>query len=281
MPRIAVLMACHNRRATTLSCLRALYENKLPREVAFEVFLVDDKSLDGTSDAVRSSFPNVRVISGNGSLYWNGGMRLAFAAAMSEGYDYYLWLNDDTFLYPDAVSRLLAIALEPSQIPSIAVGTTVNPRDGQPSYGGRVREGRFRPLEFRLVIPGTAPIRCDSMNGNCVLIPERIAVAVGNLDEKFVHAMGDLDYGLRAGAQGFFVQLIPGIVGTCQNHEVPATRSGSKANIRDRLRHLTGPKNLPLESWRVFTRRHGGPFWFAYWLWPYLKSILPTAFRRT
>ena len=34
-------------------------------------------------------------------------MRVAFAEAMRSGFDYYLWLNDDTGLYPKALYTLL------------------------------------------------------------------------------------------------------------------------------------------------------------------------------
>ena len=40
--------------------------------------------------------PDVRLLRGNGQLYWNGGMRRAFGEAMAADYDYYLWMNDDT-----------------------------------------------------------------------------------------------------------------------------------------------------------------------------------------
>jgi hypothetical protein len=36
------------------------------------------------------------VLGGDGSLFWNGGMRLAYADAMRSDFDYYLWLNGDT-----------------------------------------------------------------------------------------------------------------------------------------------------------------------------------------
>lgn len=40
------------------------------------------------------------------------------------------------------------------------------------------------------------------MNGNCVFIPSEIVNAIGNLDPIFSHAMGDIDYGLRAQKKG-------------------------------------------------------------------------------
>ena len=108
MTRLCALLTCFNRRDTTLACLEALFRCDLPADTSLAVVLVDDGSQDGTGDAVLERFPAVRVIRGNGSLYWNGGMRLAYLATIELPFDDYLWLNDDTMLDPQALSTLWA-----------------------------------------------------------------------------------------------------------------------------------------------------------------------------
>jgi GT2 family glycosyltransferase len=104
--KIAVLMTCHNRREDArLSC--CAHASALPAGLAFDVFLVDDGSTDGTSAGVAAEYPDVHLIGGDGSLFWNGGMRRAFDAALRGTFDAYLWLNDDTMLYPDALLRIV------------------------------------------------------------------------------------------------------------------------------------------------------------------------------
>src|SRR5215203_4845952 len=105
--RVAALITCHNRREKTLLCLSALFDQDMLSKTTLEVYLVDDGSTDGTAEAVQAAYPEVKVWRGDGSLFWNGGMRLAFAEAMKVGYDYYLWLNDDTLLDDHAISSLL------------------------------------------------------------------------------------------------------------------------------------------------------------------------------
>ena len=108
--KIAALATCFNRRELTLKSLEALYAQRGICRVDLTVFLVDDASRDGTAEGVKSAFPQVRLLRGDGSLFWNGGMRMAFDAAMRGDFDAYIWFNDDSHLDPDALSRLIATA---------------------------------------------------------------------------------------------------------------------------------------------------------------------------
>lgn len=78
MKRIAVLLTCHNRREKTLTCLQSLYECQLPDNFDLDVTLVDDGSTDDTTRSVKENFPNITIIHGNGHLFWNRGMYLAW-----------------------------------------------------------------------------------------------------------------------------------------------------------------------------------------------------------
>lgn len=275
--RIAVLITCHNRKAKTLACLEALFLNILPENISLEVFLVDDGSTDGTEQAVCAHYPKINIIKGDGNLYWNGGMRLAFAAAMERNFDYYLWLNDDTILYSHALSALLkteqAVKSEQKRL-ALIVGSTQDEPDGKATYGGHVRVSKWRPIKYQLVIPTDAGISCDTMNGNCVLIPQPVARVVGNLDEEFIHTIGDIDYGLRARMAGFQVVVMPGYAGQCGSNAVENTYADTSLGVRNRLSKLNGKKGLPLRAWHTFTKRHCGVFWMMFWLWPYLRVIL-------
>ena len=110
MKKIAVLMACHNRCDTTLSCLRLLFGNVTDSIIT--VFLVDDGSTDGTCEAVKKGFPAVHTSRGTGSLYWARGMERAWQRALAHEhvdgkFDGYMWLNDDAMLAEDALEKLM------------------------------------------------------------------------------------------------------------------------------------------------------------------------------
>ena len=276
---VAVLVTCFNRKDKTLECLSRLFSQIIPETVSIAVHLVDDASTDDTANAVRKSFPEVNVIPGSGSLFWNGGMRLAYKVASEKDPDFYLWLNDDTYLYEDALDRLVSEFLllkQKGYDKSILVGSTQDASTGSLTYGGVRRHSWWYPLKFICIEPDDSSKLCDTMHGNCVLVSRKAAELVGNLDPSFVHHLTDFDYGLRARKEGCSIWLIPGFVGTCSFHEPNWREVG--LSLREKFKQINHPKGLPFSEWRIYAQRHGGPLWPVYWLSPYLRLVVTSIF---
>lgn len=276
--RLAALLTCHNRREQTLVCLRALRACTLPAGCDLAVYLVDDGSRDGTGAAVRAEFPQVAVIDGDGSLFWNGGMRRAFGTAMQHDHDAYLWLNDDTLLYPDALEKVLACSDERASANGgrrdIIVGATRDAVTGKLTYGGMVSRSRWSPHYYVHLAASGRVQPCQTLNGNCVLIPRAVVQAIGNIDDAFVHAIGDWDYGFRARKAGFRIWMAPGFVGMCSNNPPVALSAEEAASVRVQLRKTCSPKRVPPHAWKTFVRRHYGMFWPVYFVRPYASTVL-------
>lgn len=213
LPTIAVLITCHNRKEKTLECLKALFnQNGLGESYLIKVFLVDDKCTDGTPEAIMQDFPQVNIINGNGELYWNRGMHLAWeTAAAFKDFDYYLWLNDDTFLYEFAIQGILNAANTTNNETAIC-GSTFSKESQKISYGGNSDNGE-------LLIPNGNLQEVFSFNGNVVLIPKFVFSKVGILDKRFPHAIGDFDYALRIRKAKLKSFIVEDYVGTCEGSE--------------------------------------------------------------
>lgn len=270
---VAVLMTCHNRSPLTVRCLRALWSQELPPEVNFRVYLVDDNSKDGTSQAVAQEFPAIRILRGPGNLFWCRGMRLAWQEAAQENPDFFLWLNDDTQLLPGAVEQLLQTAASDSShpLPAVVVGSCQDPETKMFTYGGQIRRG-LHPGRLIPVIPNGNMQPCDTFEGNVVLVPRLVFEKVGLLDS-FRHAMGDTDYGYRATRAGCVIRVAPTFVALCARNR-PATLPISRF---DSLRAKMDRKSLPpIDWWKICCRHAGwvGPF---FWVWSYLKAFIRPA----
>lgn len=277
--KIAVVMTCFNRKDKTAACIRALQvaKAKLDEKTLLHIIVTEDGCTDGTSEMLARDFPEVEVLHGDGSLFWNGGMRLAFGHALDKGYDFYLWVNDDTTLYPDCLTGLLETHHQlqsESGMGGIVVGSTHN-HLGKVSYGGLKRQNERKPLKFRLIEPEMKPVLCDSANGNCLLIAASAAKVLGNLDVNFAHCMGDMDYVLRARRHQIPAWVMPGFVGVCDNdHPKTGSYLDETLPFKIRWKKALSPKELNPRSWATFCSRHAGIFWPLYWVWPYIKVVL-------
>lgn len=281
--RLAVLITSHNRREKTLACLRALMTSDGIDRFELHVVLVDDGSTDGTAEAVAAAYPWVQVVHGDGSLFWCRGMHRAFDIALRRGHDYYLWLNDDSQLFHDGLVRLLdtASGMHAGQgRPVIVVGSTVDEASGKLTYGGSRRASPWQPLTLVKVQPGELAQPCDTMNGNILLIPAEAARLIGNIDPAFEHAMGDIDYGLRARRRGVTPWVAPGVHGTCANNTSLGTFRDRSLPLARRWQLMLGRKGLPWRSWLLLTRRYAGPLWPLYFVWPYAKLVVTGLFGR-
>lgn len=276
---IGVVMTCFNRREYTLKCLRLLYEQTaLQQGVSLSIFLTDDGSKDGTSEAVAKEFPDTTILKGNGSLFWNGGMNKAYGEALKHDLDYYLWMNDDTFLFEDALERLLATHKDRSEKgmeKSIILGGCLDPRNGKFSYGGFQRVSKWT-LKMIDVVPGDEPKECTSNTGNCVLIPRSVAALVGNIEPFYTHRWGDPDYGLRAGKKGCKIWLAPGFVAECEANPTAERWRDTSLSFKDRLKDFHSVKGYIKKDWFFYVRRHGGALWFLLWIKPYVDMVLST-----
>lgn len=274
VPRVHVLMTVHDRKAKTLASLESVAAQRADAGAEISVVLVDDGCSDGTPAAVRERYPEVVVVAGSGQLYWNGGMRRAFEVAREDDPDHYLMLNDDTNLLPGALRTLLATHQDRTRAegrPCIVVGSTVDPVTGKHSYGGWRRGGPLNPARLSRIAPGPEARACDTLHGNCVLIPRDVVHRIGILDVAFTHAMGDLDYGFRAARAGVGLWIAPGYLGECAENTGRGLFTDATLGVREQWRRILGPKGLPPSEWLVFTRRHCGPLWPLNFCWPYLK----------
>jgi GT2 family glycosyltransferase len=266
--QIAALLTCHNRRDKTSACLHSLRRQTGVTDLTFQlnVFLVDDGCTDGTVNAALEIWPEAHIILGDGNLYWCGGMRKAWIAAATTDPDFYLLLNDDTFLYPDAVRELLAVCPTP-ETTVIAVGAIRDPKTGRWVYGGNQSD-----LDF--VEGADGPRLCRTMNANCTLLPRAVYRKVGMFHHAYRHAMGDIDYGLEAGRKGVAIYESTSFIGECDpNPEAGSWRDRSLPRVK-RWRKLVSVKGLPPKDWLHYCRRNCGNQWLRYWCSPYFKVLL-------
>ena len=270
MKSIAALITVHNRKDKTLACLTALNQCSIPEGYRMDIYMVNDGCTDGTADAVAEKFPEIIIVEGNGNLFWNKGMHLAWTTAANRySYNHFLWLNDDTILFPDTIDELIACS-DSMNCQKIVIGTTCSITDkNKITYGGRTANGE-------LVIPNGTAQPCDYFNGNIVLISKYIFYVVGINDPVFGHALGDFDYGKRAGKLGIGSVVLAGISGTCDAHDDFAAWCNRRTPLRKRLKLLYTPLgNHPIEFFRYDCRHQGFMIALFHFFTIHLRAVIP------
>lgn len=273
---IAVILTCYNRKQNTVDCLRKLFQNKgINQSFSISVFLVDDGSTDGTSDAVKHHFPSVNIILGNGNLFWNRGMHLAWTtAAKHKNYDFYLWLNDDTELFDAAIEEMLACYKQGGQ-KSIICGVTSSKQTGNITYGGIDTFGK-------LILPNKAIQSCATINGNVVLVSKLAFEEVGFNDPLFLHAIGDFDYGFRAIKKGFTIFITKTYIANCEANKNLPKWCLTSTPIKKRLQSLYSPLgNSHPYYYFIYEYRHYGIFTaLKHFFSIHLRVLIPSLWKQ-
>lgn len=268
--RIAVLLTCYNRREKTLNCLSNLYGQILLDGYDLDIYLVDDGSSDGTEEAVKKQFSKVNIIQGTGDLFWGGGMLLAWQTAVNNyEYDFYLWINDDTFLYSDALNIMISDS-EQKQHQAIICGTTVSAQNGKLTYGGRIIGNS------RLLQPDKKLKKCHIINGNFVLVPRYVYQKVGFLDPIYRHGIGDHDYSLRAIKNNIKVFIASKIIGECERNSAIPQWLSADVGLRKRIKHLYSPLGLNIRYFFIYEVRHFSIFQaLKHFISAHIKLLFP------
>jgi GT2 family glycosyltransferase len=259
----AVLLTCFNRREKTIKCIKSV----LQQYPTVSIYLVDDASTDGTSDFVKKNYPSVRIIGGSGDLFWNRGMYKAWISALENKYKYYLWLNDDVELFPGCLEELLFCASEFNDY-AVVSGIVVSIKDGNVIYGGTDKIGN-------LLEPNGELQNIHNMNGNVVLVPERVRAAVGVLDPIFHHDLGDVDYGYRVRAAGYSVVTSRKAIARGYPNKFCRVRFFG-GNVINRFKKLYSPLGSPPSINFYFRKKHKGVLNAClYYIFIHLLNLMP------
>lgn len=281
-PKIAVLVTCFNRHLKTIECLDSLHIQMQGKEVGFDIYLVDDSSPDKTGTLVKERFPEVKVLYGNGSLFWVGGMRLAWQDALKSDYIGYLLINDDVLMSKKILADLLAThqySLKTYQKGGIYVGSTKDPLTNKLSYGGRTLLNKYTGKSILTEPDPAKPINCDFAHANILLVMKNVVDQIGILNQRFTQRLADYDYTLKAKKNGFPLLVCPMYGGICEDDHGKNWLS-SEFTLTERIRYLKNPKHLAYEEYLLFMKWHFPYYMPIAFIKLWLKTLFPSIWNK-
>lgn len=271
--KVAILLTCFNRKEKTLRCLESIFNLHKEQNIFIKVYLTNDNCTDGTPDEVKQKFPEVHIINGNGKLFWNRGMFMAWEEASKKEPDFYLWLNDDTYVYNNMLEILLNLSHKYND-QAIIVGATQSTDHQTTTYGGRLLDGS-------IPTPKGVSVSVAYFNGNIVLIPQYVFKIIGNLDYYFTHSKGDYDYGLRAREKGISIYQAGEYLGECNKHETLDNWCNPNIPLRKRWKALHLPNGMPPKETFHLEKRHFGIYPAIFHFFTiYLRCLCPSIWTK-
>jgi len=214
-PDISIIVVNWNTVELLKGCLQSIYETV--EEVSYEIFVVDNGSVDSSVAMVEREFPQVHLIKNRENKGFAAANNQAFRVMKGR---YALLLNTDTVLTKGAVKTLFAF-LEGNPQAAIACGQLLNP-DG-------TKQNSIAPFPSLLTLMTNVPlleylfprrypskrytyrepIEIESPIGACLLIRKEALEQVGFFDERYFFFFEETDLALRMHAKGYKVYYVP------------------------------------------------------------------------
>lgn len=254
MGKLCVVLTCFNRKIKTKECIQTLVEKNKMVDMRFVV--VDDNSTDGTSEELRKLPYNIKLINGEGNLFWNRGMHKGIEYVINNNIDmdYCLLVNDDVSFFENSIEMIISQHKQIGTKNGVIVGATCD-IDTKLTYGGILKKSK-NSLKYITVEPSSNLIECDTLNANCVLIPKDVITSIGNLDPYYSHSMGDFDYGFKLVRNGYKIFSSCNYVGICERNKIEGTWEDRSLSLIKRIKLRESPKGLPIKEWFYFINKN-------------------------
>lgn len=103
-PKVAVILLNWNSFNHTSNCVESLQLCDYPN---FEIIVVDNGSIDGSGNLLKAKFPKIILIASPTNEGFAAGNNRGFRYAIENQFAYAMMLNNDVFVEPDFISKLI------------------------------------------------------------------------------------------------------------------------------------------------------------------------------
>lgn len=209
--RVFIITLNWNGKDDTLECLASLRKLDHPNLV---IVVVDNGSIDGSASAIRSQFPDVTIIENKKNLGYARGFNTGLQYAYEKGADYFLVLNNDTVVDPQAVTELVRTAQRHKKVGFVTgkvywyakpdVLQTVG-RYGDPDElaGGHIGSGEVDHGQYN------KEQEYDFVDDIFLLVSREVYETVGGYDSHFFLYFEETDWCARVRKAGYSILFTP------------------------------------------------------------------------
>ncbi len=210
-PKVAIIIVNWNGYALTKACLESLKELQYAN---FKLILVDNGSVDGSGERLKSEFPEIELLTSPDNIGFTGGNNLGIQWALDHSFDQVLLLNNDTLVEPDFLDPLVSFLEQNPDYGAVQPKIMLEgERDKLWNAGG----GYFKGLEMTWSIgtgktdEGQFDKEKDTpwITGCTMLVRSSTIRQAGMLDPRFFAYYEDVEWSFRIKKSGFRLRYLP------------------------------------------------------------------------
>lgn len=203
LPKVYICILNWNSLPDTLDCLKSVFSLDYRN---FEVTVVDNHSSESPIWAIKSLYPNAKLIVNKSNLGFTGGNNIAMAYAMQNAADYIWLLNNDAVVEPDSLRRLVEYAEADEAVGLVSPLIYYFDDRSKKQFAG----SRVNWKNLSILYPSAEHIEAAFQEGKdiclwgtALLVKRRTAETVGYLNEDYFAYWEDTEYSLRSLCNGF------------------------------------------------------------------------------
>lgn len=218
---ISIIIVSYNVRDFLRQCLRSIKD--ATKNLITEIFVVDNRSVDGTPDMIRKNYPEIHLIANSENLGFGKANNQALKAARGK---YTLFLNPDTIIREDTLTVMTRF-LEDHPETGLA-GCKILNTDGTLQLA--CRRSFPRPsvaipkmLGLSALFPGNSVLAkynltyrdpdksypVDAVSGSFMFCRSALIQELNGFDDRFFMYGEDLDLCYRVQEAGYHVTYVP------------------------------------------------------------------------
>jgi GT2 family glycosyltransferase len=213
-PLLSIILVNWNRSQDTLDCVQSIGASTYPN---YNIIVVDNGSCDHSLMKLRQNQSKYILLEAGSNLGFTGGNNLGICHALDINADYVLLLNNDTFVAPDALEKIVRVADLDKQIGIVTPKILFHPQRHLVWAAGTDYDSRYLAgylTGYKLKDSGRTDRERDLVwaTGCAMLIRSSIISDVGILCNDYFAVGEDLDYCLRVAEKGYRIRYEPSAI---------------------------------------------------------------------
>lgn len=220
-PLLSIVIVNFNVERLLKNCISSVYTKT--KSILFDVWVVDNNSVDASVSMVRQNFPQVNLIENKENVGFAKANNQAITKCTG---DYVLLLNPDTLIVQNAIEKVIDFM---DENPTVGIcGCKVLNEDGTLQFACRRSIPTPGVAFFRLTglsrlfpkskimarynltyLDPDKPHEVDAVSGAFLMIRRKVIEEIGWLDERFFMYGEELDWCFRTKKAGWIVMYYP------------------------------------------------------------------------